>query len=166
MPVDRQRFVNYCGTLDENIFQEILKEAGRSDDEIKRNITKESLELTEKQAKILEITARDSDLLAISNNAGFTYEQRVRGLLSTFGFNVQLAQLGNDDGLYFLINLIKNTKGKICIDIKEETEKLSKHHLIHPQTINAKMIEVTKKKFKGLHPCLLEFVSLVNKLAE
>ena len=160
--VDSVRFTKYLGTLDENVFQDILKELGQTDDEIKRRVTFEEISLTEKQRKILEITNRNSDILGVANNESFTYEQRVRGILSVFGFK---PDMGGD--IEYLVSLIKNTRTKNSsyIDLKAETEILTHGTILNAQTITGKMVELTKRRFRDVHPCLLEFVSLVNKLA-
>ena len=162
---DRCRFIEYCGMLDESIFNELLKESKiiMPEAEIKRSVSIEDLMLTEKQSKMLEILNRNSDLLGIANNTSFTYENRVHGLLSVFGFKVELG--GDVD---YLVDLIKNTKCQNHIDIKHENEQIAKfkaNTILTAQAINTKLVELTKKRFKDLHPCLLEFVTLINKLA-
>lgn len=159
--VDAGRFIKYCGTLDEKVVLEILKEGGKTTKEIKRNITMESLQLTEKQTQMLNTLNRTSDLFGVANNSKFTYEQRVRGILNIFGFKVDMG--GEVD---YLLELIKNTKCKIPhIDFKYECEQIAKYRPINAQFVNTKLVEMTKKKFHDLHPCLLEFVCLVNKFA-
>lgn len=162
-PVDRVRFTKYLGTLDENLFQNILKALGRKEEEIKRKIVLENLSLTEKQNKILAITNRNSDLSAVANNEFFTYEQRVRGILSVFGFTAQ----SNPD-VEYLFNFVRNVKNKNSsyIDLRVEMDILSRGTLLKSSTINCKLVELVKTRFGvDVHPCLLEFVSLVNKLA-
>lgn len=158
--VDRVRFLKYYGTLEKNLFENILRESGLSEGEIKRTIAMTTLDLTEKQRKIMEFIGRDSDIFGAANNTAFTYEQRVRALLSIFGYKVQL---GGD--IDFLEELIKNTRYKKEFDMKEETEFLARRKILNSQTINCKLVELTKKRFKNLHPCLIDFVLLVNKLA-
>lgn len=161
IPVDRMRFMRYLGTLDESVYNEILDMRGRADERIKREITLESLNLTEKQVEILKITDRTTEILRIANNESYSYEQRVKGILNVFGFYVQLG--GDVD---YLVKLVKNTRYKTpYINIHQEVELLTRNTLEHPKTINNKLTELVNKKFRALHPCLLEFVTLVNKMA-
>lgn len=160
-PVDRVQFLKCYGTLEEEAFKEILRTLGYTDGEIKRNITLKSLEMTEKQQKILECVNRTSDVLGVANNESFTYEQRVRGILSIFGFKVQLG--GDVD---YLIRLIMNTKEKAGkIDIAQESEMLAIGGIVTSKAIQGKLVELSKKRFKEIHPCLIELVNLINKMA-
>lgn len=159
-PMDKSRFGKYYGTLEKELLDEILILA-KLKESTKRNITLNSLELTEKQEKILEMADRTSDLLGVANNEKFTYEHRVRGILSVLGFKVQMG--GDVD---YLINLIMNTRNKSGrIDISKEAELLALGGIVNAQTIHGKMVELTKKRFKDVHPCLVELVTLVNKMA-
>ena len=159
-PMDRSRFGKYYGTLNKEVLDEILILA-KLKETTKRHITLNSLELTAKQEKILEIADRTSDLLGVANNDKFNYEQRVRGILSVFGFKVQM---GGD--VEYLINLIMNTRNKAGrIDISQEAEFLALGGIVNAQTIHGKMVELTKKRFKDIHPCLVDLVTLINKMA-
>lgn len=160
-PVDRIQFLRCYGTLEGEMFKEILRTLGYTDGEIKRNITLRSLELSEKQAKIMEAVNRNSDVLGVANNESFTYEQRVRGILSIFGFKVQIG--GDVD---YLIRLIMNTKEKTGqINIAQESEVLAIGGIVNSKAIQGRIVELTKKRFKEIHPCLVDLVTLVNKMA-